>query len=59
MPEPTAPVDTAIWRRQDVTAGKRILAEETAVAFSYDGGAYDVMMEAKTAKMTAAVACGL
>jgi FdhD protein len=44
MPEPTAPVDCAIWRRQGVTAGKRIVPEETAVAFSYDGGTYAVML---------------
>jgi hypothetical protein len=43
---------------QDVNAGKRIVPEETAFAFSYDGGAYAVM-EPKTAKMTAAVASGL
>ena len=44
MPEPTVSVDSAIWRRQGVTAGKRIVPEETAVAFSYDGGTYAVMM---------------
>jgi len=40
MTEPT----TTVWRRQGETLGKRIIPEETAVAFSYDGGSYAVMM---------------
>jgi FdhD protein len=44
MPEPTVSVDSAIWRSQGVTAGKRVVPEETAVAFSYEGGTYAVMM---------------
>jgi FdhD protein len=44
MREPAASVDCAIWRRQGATAGQRIVPEETAVAFSYDGGTYAVMM---------------
>lgn len=44
MPEPTVSVDNAIWRSQGVTAGKRVVPEETAVAFSYEGGTYAVMM---------------
>ena len=44
MPEPTVSVDCAIWRSQGVTAGKRVVPEETAVAFSYEGGTYAVMM---------------
>jgi FdhD protein len=44
MREPATSVDNAIWRRQGVTAGKRIVPEETAIAFSYDGGTYAVMM---------------
>jgi FdhD protein len=42
--EPAASVECAIWRRQGATAGERIVPEETAVAFSYDGGTYAVMM---------------
>ena len=44
MREPTVTVESTIWRRQGATAGKRIVPEETAVAFSYDGGTYAVMM---------------
>jgi FdhD protein len=42
--EPAVSVESKIWRRQGITAGKRIVPEETAVAFSYDGGSYAVMM---------------
>jgi len=44
MREPTAAVATTIWRQNGVTDGKRTIPEETAVAFSYDGGTYAVMM---------------
>ena len=44
MREPTVTVESTIWRRQGATAGKRIVPEEAAVAFSYDGGTYAVMM---------------
>jgi len=44
MREPTAAVACSIWRRQGATDGKRIIPEETAVAFTYDGGSYAVMM---------------
>jgi FdhD protein len=44
MRAPTASVDNAVWRRTGVSHGKRLVAEETAVAFSYDGGTYAVMM---------------
>jgi FdhD protein len=44
MREPTATVACSIWRHQAASAGKRIVPEETAVAFSYDGGTYAVMM---------------
>ena len=44
MRKPAISVDCAIWRHQGRTAGKRIIPEETAVAFSYDGGTYAVMM---------------
>ncbi len=44
MREPAIAVDCSIWRRQGAAAGKRIIPEETAVAFSYEGGSYAVMM---------------
>ena len=44
MREPTAAVATTIWRRSGVTDGERTIPEETAVAFTYDGGSYAVMM---------------
>jgi len=44
MREPAVSVDCAVWRGPGVTAGKRLVPEETAVAFSYDGGTYAVMM---------------
>ncbi len=44
MRAPTASVDNAVWRRAGVSHGKRLVAEEIAVAFSYDGGTYAVMM---------------
>jgi FdhD protein len=37
-------VDSAVWRRTGAAASKRFVPEETAVAFSYDGGTYAVMM---------------
>jgi FdhD protein len=44
MPEPAVTVDNSIWRQHSATAGKRIIPEETAVAFTYEGGSYAVMM---------------
>jgi len=44
MREPTTTVACSIWRRQSVTDGKRTIPEETAIAFTYDGGSYAVMM---------------
>jgi FdhD protein len=44
MRAPAASVDSTVWRHAGVTAGKRLVPEETAVAFSYDGGTYAVMM---------------
>ena len=38
MRTPATSVDSAVWRRTGVTIGKRFVPEETAVAFSYDGG---------------------
>jgi FdhD protein len=44
MREPTTTVACSIWRQQGATDGKRIIPEETAVAFTYEGGSYAVMM---------------
>jgi FdhD protein len=44
MREPTIAVDCSIWRRQGAAAGKRTIPEETAIAFTYEGGSYAVMM---------------
>jgi FdhD protein len=44
MREPTTTVACSIWRQQGATDSKRIIPEETAVAFTYDGGSYAVMM---------------
>jgi FdhD protein len=44
MRAPTASVDNVVWRRAGVSYGKRSVPEEAAVAFSYDGGTYAVMM---------------
>ena len=47
MREPASSVDCAVWGRQEITAGKRSVPEETAVALSY-GGTYAVMMASPT-----------
>jgi FdhD protein len=44
MRQPTTSADCSVWRNDSATAGKRAVPEETAVAFSYDGGTYAVMM---------------
>ena len=44
MREPTVTVASTTWRHRGATDGKRIIPEETAVAFTYDGGSYAVMM---------------
>jgi len=44
MREPTKSVDCLVWRLQGLSPGKRVIPEETAVAFTYDGGSYAVMM---------------
>ena len=44
MRTPAASVDSTVCRRAGATDDKRLVPEETAVAFSYDGGTYAVMM---------------
>ena len=44
MRQPTTTVVSSAWRDQGTTEGKRIIPEETAIAFTYDGGSYAVMM---------------
>jgi FdhD protein len=44
MREPTTAVACLIWRRQGVADGMRVIPEEAAIAFTYDGGSYAVMM---------------
>jgi FdhD protein len=44
MRAPMASVDNAVWRGAGVSHGQRSVPEEAAVAFSYDGGTYAVMM---------------
>ena len=44
MRKPVTSVDCLIWRQHGETAGERTIPEETAVAFSYNGGTYAVMM---------------
>jgi FdhD protein len=45
MREPTKAVASTAWRRQQgASEGERIIPEETAVAFTYEGGSYAVMM---------------
>jgi FdhD protein len=41
---PVTHVARSAWRHQGMTEGERIIPEETAVAFTYNGGSYAVMM---------------
>ena len=44
MRSPTVAVASSVWRQHSTADGERIIPEETAVAFTYDGGSYAVMM---------------
>lgn len=44
MTEPVIRVARLAWRPQGLSEGERFIPEETAVAFTYDGGSYAVMM---------------
>jgi FdhD protein len=44
LPPPIHRVARASWRAGDVTAGERIIPEETAVAFTFNRSSYAVMM---------------
>ena len=44
MRAPTVAVASSVWRQHSTTDGERIIPEETAIAFTYDGGSYAVMM---------------
>lgn len=44
MEEPATTVSCSVWRCRGIADGKRIVPAETAIAFSYDGGTYAVMM---------------
>ena len=44
MPGPVRTVERLAWRAGRFTSGERAIAEETAVAFTYNGTTYAVMM---------------
>jgi FdhD protein len=44
MAAPLDRVKSKVWRRSGLTAGERAVPEETAIAFTFDGGSYAVMM---------------
>lgn len=44
MARPVKSVARSAWRRQSLSNGERVIPEETAVAFTYNGGSYAVMM---------------
>jgi FdhD protein len=44
MMEPARIVHRQIWRESGLSSGSRSIPEETAVALTYNGGIYAVMM---------------
>lgn len=44
MRDPALAVAATVWRQSGATDGTRTIPEETAIAFTYDGGSYAVMM---------------
>ena len=44
MPDPINRVTEKAWRAGRLAAGERAIPEETAVAFTYNGSSYAVMM---------------
>jgi FdhD protein len=44
MPDPVSTVDRLVWRDGGVSEGARVIPEETALALTYNGGSYAVMM---------------
>ena len=44
MHDPARTVDRQVWRAGGVSEGMRIIPEETAIALTYNGGTYAVMM---------------
>ena len=44
MPSPLTSVVCRSWRSQGAAVGERVIPEETAIAFTYNGGTYAVMM---------------
>jgi FdhD protein len=44
MPGPVSPAERKAWRDGSLTDGTRLIPEETALAMTYNGGTYAVMM---------------
>ena len=44
MHDPVCMVDRQVWRSSSLSEGARAVPEETALALTYNGGTYAVMM---------------